>query len=276
MKPSWIFILTAILGALALGFLHRFSGWPGEPERVVTDPTVIMSSREELVYEVRWTVFKLGTVRIMSTGDYEAKARIDSYDGVPFVDLHSVYYTKMDSSLFSREAYSIDKVENEWRGLSYLYDPQKKRVTVEATYHTDPTVPPYKKELKHTIDLPSGSFLDGLSIAYLPRTLIHMRRSVKVATVLNGKVGYTTFHFTGKRTTERIDALDGPVPVIEVKGSTTAEGIYGMTGDFTGWFADDATGVPIKGKLKVLLGSVSVELIQWKRGSWNPPIALRD
>jgi hypothetical protein len=45
-----------------------------------------------------------------------------------------------------------------------------------------------------------------------------------------------------------------------------------MTGEFTGWFSDDEAAVPIKGKLNVLLGSVTVELIQWKRDSWSPPL----
>jgi hypothetical protein len=44
-----------------------------------------------------------------------------------------------------------------------------------------------------------------------------------------------------------------------------------MTGDFVGWFSDDAAAVPIKGKLKVLLGNVTVELIRWNRKGWNPP-----
>ena len=61
-----------------------------------------------------------------------------------------------------------------------------------------------------------------------------------------------------------------PVRVLEVEGSANAVGVYGMTGDFTGWFSDDEAAVLIKGRLKVLLGSVTVELIQWDRKERKP------
>jgi hypothetical protein len=59
--------------------------------------------------------------------------------------------------------------------------------------------------------------------------------------------------------------------VVEVHGNTSAVGVFGMTGEFTGWFSDDEAAVPIKGELKVLLGTVTVELIGWKRSGWSPP-----
>ena len=90
-------------------------------------------------------------------------------------------------------------------------------------------------------------------------------------TVLYGKVGTTTYRFTDDKTTESIDALENPVKVVEFEGTTTAVGIFGMTGDFTAWFSDDNAAVPIKGKLKVLLGNVTVELVKWNRKGWNPP-----
>jgi hypothetical protein len=65
--------------------------------------------------------------------------------------------------------------------------------------------------------------------------------------------------------------VDSPVRVIEVEGTTTVEGIYGMTGGFRGWFSDDSAAVPIKGRLKVLLGEVEIELTTWNRKGWNPP-----
>jgi len=227
-------------------------------------------ANEEYVYEVRWTLFRLGTIRIRSYGNLEAKAWIDSYD-IPFVNLHSIYYTRMDSSFFSLGGYSIDKGAQGWEGLNYIPDWSGKKLMVEQIRQTDASSEPYYRLMTDTLDLTSSRFVDGLSIGFLPRLLVHSRQFVKVPTVLNGKSGTTTFLFEGKVTQESIEALDEPVRVVEVKGNTSAEGIYGMTGDFTGWFSDDDAAVPIKGKLKVLIGNVTVELIRWKRGDWTLP-----
>jgi hypothetical protein len=234
-------------------------------------PRTVYADGEDLMYEVRWTLFKLGRIHIKALGDFKAITYIDSYAGLPFVDLHSIHYTEMDSTFHTRSGYAIDKDGKEWKGLQYTPDLSSKRVAVEQLYHKDPASPPYKREQKDSIQLKSSSFVDGLAIGYLPRLFVHSVQTVNVQTVLKGNPGTSTFFFTNKRSSVDIDALDNPVRVIEVEGSTNAVGVYGMTGDFTGWFSDDEAAVPIKGKLKVLLGSVTVELIQWDRKEWKPP-----
>ena len=245
---------------------------PPDDSSSVLSAQTIFAEGEALVYEVSWTFFKLGTIHIKTMGNYKAIAYIDSYDGVPFVDLHSVHYTEMDSTLHTLAGYSLDKDGNDWQGLRYIPNLSTMKVAVEQLYSKNPASPPYKQEPKDTIQLRSRRFVDGLAIGYFPRLLIHSVQTVNVQTLLKGNLGVTTFYFTDKKTTESIGVLDDPVRVIEVAGTTNAVGVYGMTGDFTGWFSDDDDAVPIKGKLKVLLGSVTVELIKWNRKGWNPPL----
>lgn len=231
----------------------------------------IMMAGEELLYEVSWTWFKLGTVRLKAGDQYSAEAYIHSYPDIPFVDLHSVQYTSMDSLFFSRSSHSEEKSDGDWKGLRYVTETRENRLIVEETYRKQVAAEPFRREWKDTIQLESPFFVDGLSIGYFPRLFVHSVQTLDVPTVLYGKLGLTTFRFTNEKTTERLEVLDEPVKVIEVKGTTTVEGVFGMTGDFTGWFSDDSAAVPIKGKLKVLLGNVTVELIQWKRSDWHPP-----
>jgi hypothetical protein len=46
-----------------------------------------------------------------------------------------------------------------------------------------------------------------------------------------------------------------------------------LTGDFEGWFSNDEARVPILAKMKVILGSITIELMRWKRAGWTPPRA---
>ena len=233
--------------------------------------STVYADGEDLVYEVSWTLFKLGTIHIKTLGNFKVIAYIDSYDGLPFVDLHSVHYTEMDSTFHTLAGYAVDKEGADWKGLRYVPDFSTLKVAIEQLYDKDPALPPYRQEPKDTIQLKSRFFVDGLSIGYIPRLFVHSVQTVNVTTLLKGNLGVTSFYFTRNKTTETIGALDDPVRVIEVQGTTNAVGVFGMTGDFTGWFSDDASAVPIKGKLKVLLGNVTVELVKWNRKGWQPP-----
>jgi hypothetical protein len=265
----------ALAAAFVLSFVVSAFVAVGVPS---PDPTIerlpastVFSESEDLVYEVSWTFFKVGTIHIKSTGKLKAMAYIDSYEGLPFVDLHSVHYAEMDSMFCSRGGYAIDKNGEEWQGLQYVPDPATGTVAIEQLHQTSPDIPPYKRIPGDTVSLPSREFVDGLSIGYFPRLFMQSVTTVVIPTLLRGKLGATTFYFTGTRTTESIDALEDPVRVVLVAGTTDVVGVFGMTGDFAGWFSDDEAAVPIKGKLKVLLGNVTIELIRWKRNSWKPP-----
>jgi hypothetical protein len=253
--------------------------WPGpSPDnRITPNPTgisgrVVLADEEEYIYEVSWSIFKLGTIRIKSFRDFHAEAFIDSYEGLPMVDLHSVHFSVMDSSFYSRGSRSLEKKGEQWWGLDYHYDLPARKILIDETYQKDPYTTPTSRQTKDTLNLPDANFIDGLSIGFFPRRFVQTNQTVVVPTILYGKLGNTTFYFNRKVVDEDIDALDRPVRAVEVEGTTDVEGIFGMTGDFVGWFSDDSLGVPIKGKLKVLLGNVTVELIKWNRKGWNPPM----
>ena len=271
MKKNILGLLAALLGggivcAAAVVSLHALGSVGPTPG------SIIMADEEELTYEVTWSFIKLGVVRLKANTDFSVQAWIDSYDGLPYVDLHSIYYSRMDSSLYSSGSWSLEKQEDGgWAGLNYIYDLPNKRLALEEVRQKDPQTPPHHRKSLDTIELKGTTFLDGISIGFHPRTLIHASQSVQVPTVLRGKLGTTTFYLPGEQTTVDLDAVDYPVRAIEMEGTTSVVGVFGMTGDFTGWFSDDPYAVPLKGKLKVLLGSVTMELVKWKRGSWTPP-----
>lgn len=258
------------LGFLLLGSLVALPGFPSG-KLPPSGADLILADEEDLTYEVSWTVFKLGTIRLKTFRSHAAEAYIDSYDNIPFVNLHSVHYTWMDSLLFSRGSRALELRGDEWWGLDYIYDFPNRIIRVEETYQKDLGTAPHSRVQKDSIRLTDARFVDGLSIAYLARRLVHAMQTVQVPTILYGKVGITTFNLPGNRVSEALSVLDRPVKAIEVSGTTSVEGIFGMTGDFRGWFSDDSVAVPLKGKIKVLLGNVNIELIQWNRKGWNPP-----
>jgi hypothetical protein len=83
----------------------------------------------------------------------------------------------------------------------------------------------------------------------------------------------TSIRFGVERDEVDIDAVKHDIRVMKLEGETGFTGIFGLTGGFEGWFSDDEASVPIVAKMHVLIGSVRIELIKWKRAGWKPPRA---
>jgi hypothetical protein len=92
-----------------------------------------------------------------------------------------------------------------------------------------------------------------------------------VPAIVNEQVVNTYIDFIGERSSVEIDAVEYPVDVLRFEGTAQFTGIFGLTGDFEGWFSNDDARVPILAKMKVILGSVTIELMQWERSGWMPP-----
>lgn len=239
-------------------------------------PSGMFLKGEELLYEVSYSMFSLGTVKITVVDSYEhdgktsykAKCYIDSYSGVPFVSLHYVFYSDMMSNTFSNvfSAYETKNPE-EMKYTKYRFDYQKKTATYEKGIAPKNTI-----TLSGTTPI-TGQMLDGLSMFYFARENVHQHKELNMATFVDEKEVNTYFNFSNTKGSKEIDAVKYPVQTVEFDGHTDYVGFFGMTGGFSGAFSNDEAAVPIVAKMKVVVGNVHIELIKWNRPGWTPPQA---
>jgi hypothetical protein len=83
----------------------------------------------------------------------------------------------------------------------------------------------------------------------------------------------TVINFAGTIGKQTIDAVDYPIRTVYLNADANWTGIYGLSGRAEGWFSDDDARIPIVAKMNVYVGAVRLELVKWKRGSWQPPKA---
>lgn len=228
-------------------------------------------------------MFKLGTIWLKTLQTkvkpdevrYSAAVFIDSYQGIPFADVHAIDYAEMDTAFNSRGFSSVEKRNNEWLVMNYHYLLHESLLVVEETWQKDLQSPPYKPSKFDTLKLRHSRVQDGLSLVYFARENVRRKDTIRVPTIVYSKVGSTTFFFSGKREAVEINNHEAPLSTILLEGKAEFVGIFGLTGDFQGWFSDDVARVPIKAKMKVILGWVTIELIEWDRPGWRPPVWRR-
>jgi len=237
-----------------------------------TNSPHVLQVGEDLVYNVRYGPFDLGSVRILDLKReetpnhlvYYTKALINSYPKVPFVDLHATYESYIDTMMYTHKFIGKLKQDDWWSFSRYTFDYDHKmailekgeRDTIVSKRDTTPVDQVYE---------------DGLSLFFAAREYLLSGKSMSLPTVINEQKVTTRINFTGERDPVEVDAIDYPVDAVKFDGTMDFVGIFGLTGDFEGWFSNDDARVPIMAKMKVILGSVTIELMQWKRTGWTPP-----
>jgi hypothetical protein len=283
MKFSSVLI---VFGAflLALGLKHPGNdAHRGSPDKDVDTHSNCDSSvyceGEDLVYEVSWTAIKLGQLhfRMISSGTengqaaHNVSARIDSYRGLPFVDLHVLERSTMDDWGHSFGSSSNEKHGDEWVVDTSVYDSTLHGIIIDRRLRKDLKSPPYSNPLYDTLHLSQVPFDDGLSLLFWARAYSRLNDTVSIPTEVYGKIGTTILYKPIKTVDVNIDAYKHPIRTVEIDGKALFKGLYGMTGDFKGWFSDDPAAVPIRAEMEVLIGHATIELKSWHREGWIIP-----
>jgi len=274
-------LLTAgiILCILFVSVPPANAGNNGEANVDIPGPSGMLFVGEELEYEVSYSIFSLGKVKIQvvdtalrnGTTVYRAKAFMDSYSGVPFVSLHWIFYSEIDPLLFSHYFSGIDNKDTTSVPYSnYTFDYGHDRVYVERG------VRPQGDSITRSSDTISTTYQDGLSLFFYARGRVHSTGGENVPTFVDEKKVNTFINFMNKTTSTEIDAIKYPVETIEFDGRADFVGIFGLTGGFSGWFSNDEAAIPIVAKMKVIIGSIRLELVKWNRPGWVPPRAAEN
>ena len=237
---------------------------------------------EELEYSVHYSIFNIGTIRFKVTNKaerngkviYHAQAIMDSNPSLSWlVDLHIRFYTEMDQDAFTYQWLSEDSASNitNYRKMHFDYETHKMYFEWGEKLKTGE----YRKNGERTIKI-TNNCQDGLSLFYYAREHAFEKKQTKIPTFVDTNEVITNFNFGIEHLEEEIDAVNYPVDVVKLDGLANFVGVFGLTGGFEGVFSNDAASIPITARLKVILGSVKVELKNWKRDKWIPPKAAKE
>lgn len=239
--------------------------------------TKVLDQGEELKYTVYFGFIKLGEVKIkLSKIDNDegkkscnAIAYIKSYDGVPFVTLNNIFESEMEMNkeqLYSRKFFATEFKNKDIAKTDYRfnYDSNKVKILKETNNKTD---------RNETISFNKGiRFQDGLSIFYSARLNSFANKNYNIPIFINEGQSSVKYSFNINKDVVSVSGVDYDISVIKVAGVADFTGIFGLTGEFVGWFSDDEYRVPIKAQLNVLIGSITLELSSYKKANWKPPV----
>ena len=229
-------------------------------------------SGEELIYEVSYMGIKLGTIKII-TGNHKKEtnkdlmlttAYIDTYKGIPFVDIHVVYQSFTDISFGFSHRFIGNFKSGDYTDLQKIffnYDKANIYISKENANG---------KYFENSI-MTDKKVSDGLSIFFFARKFLDIHKSITIPTVVDKELVSTKINFKSTPENVTVPCIKYPVKALYFDGIAYWTGVYGLSGEFEGWFTNDAARIPLKAKMKLYVGSVLIELKSWKRQGWVAP-----
>ncbi|MCI0473399.1 MAG: DUF3108 domain-containing protein [Ignavibacteria bacterium] len=242
----------------------------------------ILEVGEELNYTVYYGFIKLGEVKFKITGKsredkkdlYTSVASIKSFDAIPLVNINYIFESIMYFE--KNEVHSVKFTATEFKEKSitniyYTFDYDEQ--VIETLKEVDGN-----REIESKISINSKKmYQDGLSLYYsarmqsLPEKINFGKTRFNVPVYINEKESSVKYSFNSKPEPVDIDMVDFAVKCIKVAGVADFVGVFGLTGEFAGWFTDDDSRVPVKAKFNVTIGSITLELTSYKKKNWKIP-----
>lgn len=228
---------------------------------------------EELTYSVKYSLLELGEIkfRVLRLEDrggrnnFRAIAYIDSRDNIPFVNLHEIYESSYNPGDYSDFFRATQKSSGQGSFTEYVFNYSKGSVRVKKG-----TLNPFKLGTPEILQV-TGPVQDGLSIFYFARSLSGSDRSLRVPCYINEKEVKASIRYYSRVEPIKISSIAYRVAAQRIEGNMDFVSIFGLTGDFSGYFTADKYAVPLRAKLKVIIGDIVVELKSWRITGWIPP-----
>lgn len=228
----------------------------------------VFSDGETLVYKVKWTFIRLGTITIKTAFDDQnpnhirVSMQVESNPALFFIKTYEYNETLVDIRNCMSLKYFGDHRNGDDRLLLYTsYDETMQNCIV----HNIDDVK--KKTILSDTIYSVPRYVDGPSLFFYTRLYSKSGITHNVPTLINGKIENTKLIFTEKR--EEIDVEAFPVPVLTRKyfGNAEWEGgtSQGLSGEFLGYITDDDAAIPVYAEVKVLLGKLKIELESFYR-----------
>lgn len=234
----------------------------------------VLQVGEELNYTVNYGFIEIGKVTIKLTEKktvgsneiYTSTCIMRSNKGIPFVDLNSNFESEMvydGNDLYTirfkaTEIKDDGKIEIEYKfhyDSNYVYVLKNNLGNIEIDKNI-----PFNQNVK---------FQDGLSLFFKSRLNSFSSDNFMIPVFMNESETSVNYYFNSQKEEVFVPVFDEDLNSFRCNGIANFEGVFGLSGEFAGWFSDDEARVPLKSQMNVIIGSVTLELNSFKRNGWH-------
>jgi len=237
----------------------------------------VYKAGEILTYKVSWSIFRLGTIKIQTKIDENHNENtylklimhIVSNPYLPFISIDEYNESFIKISDGMSRAFIAKHLSNKHKiEIHSVYNNTNQQLFYTLIDFSKS--PPIKRDTLKNIPL----YVEGPSLFFISRALIQSEREYNIPTTIDGEIANTHLNFKKNIQIMDSDLFPHPIRTRRFDGNAEWEGgtSAGLSGIFSGWISDDSAAIPIIAEMKVLLGSIRLELEDIEHPNWTPPL----
>jgi hypothetical protein len=228
----------------------------------------VFKDGEWLRYKVKWSFIRLGTLEIFQKRlqeipgtVYQVKMHARSAK-LPFINVFFINEGLLNPYQPTLQDFKLTSGKDYQRVSTYIYNRDRNMILLETHDHG-------RLVRKDSLFYESDTY-DALGIFMMMRCLSNSGFNITLKNIVEYKLCDTRLNFTGEPATIEIDALKKPVAALRFEGKAewVGESWGGVSGPFHGWISADHAAIPLKVKIKIFLGSITLELEDYTRDGW--------
>jgi hypothetical protein len=229
---------------------------------------------EVMKYKVKWSFIRLGTVTIRQlpadSGSVLVSMDVQSAPGLPFIDVHFSNRTYVSELSQVMQQETIVTGRDSCDKTVYRFDRKSGYVVMEDSRKGERT----RLDSLHW----DKECYDALGLLFHSRFNAGSGLSESLPTLNDYKIDETEVSYARATEDIEVDAFDAPRRCHLVSGNArwVGKSFAGMKGPFCGWITDDSEAIPIKAEVKILLGSICLELESYERPGMSTGTQLTD
>ncbi|MFQ5797753.1 MAG: DUF3108 domain-containing protein [Bacteroidota bacterium] len=146
-----------------------------------------------------------------------------------------------------------EKTRDGWAYMKYDFGDSARSVIIQKG-----ELPSNRVTHLDTVFLQRYPYQGGFSLFYYARSGVGSGIRVTVPTLIDKDTVNTSIRFHRAKSKIEINSVAYLIDAVQIRGRAEFMGVYGLTGEFRGWFTNDEARIPVLAFMKVFLGNIRI------------------
>lgn len=264
MKINCCNIINLLTMMLVVVFTINVMG--GVVERVAPET---FSYDERLRYTVTYIGIRIGTIEMLNRFNEHDPDRIDetvitlrTFSGIPFLSVHTEFYSRRGSDGFFTESTTFDRERNTWAYYHASRIDKRKDIIVDRGYKNRDNGTVFDTEIDTLY--PGKHVHDALTFVSILRDSAHAENPYEFDILIDRTVEKIRINSPKKKEKLDVRAFDNETEAYHITGVIDFTAIHGLTREYQSWISTDKQRIPLKARVRIGIGSVKIELEEYE------------
>ncbi len=265
MKNDCHTIISRLLIAIVIA-LFSTQVKSGIVERVMPEN---FSHDERLRYTVTYLGIRIGAIEMLNRyDDNESKSinetviTLRTFSGIPFLSVHTEFYSRRGSDGFFIESTTFDRERNKWAYYHASRKDKTKDIIVDRGYQDRGNGEVFDVEVD-TLH-PGKHVHDALTFISILRDLADTGNTYELDVLIDRSVELIRVNSPKKKEIIDVRAFDNETEAYHITGVIDFTAIHGLTREYQSWISTGRNRIPLKARVRIGIGSVKIELEEYE------------